>query len=165
MFLVPQKQLNKLNELPGLFPAQLIVSSREPTQATSGKRFSSRHTVPWRVEPGRGRDRSPGSVSAPGMRVSSPVGVLGLARWGWHLEKVWKWLGGPVPCIPCSAAHPEGLLAGASPTSAQRPCSLALGLRTGVAPGAELWARGLVAGPQPPSRGCPPACLVFCLHV
>ena len=34
---------------------------------------------------------------------------------------------------------------------------LALGLRTGVGPGAELWVTGLVVGPQLPSRGCPPS--------
>ena len=45
----PQKQLNKLHKLSGLFPAQLIVSSGEPTQTTSGKRFSSRSTAPWRA--------------------------------------------------------------------------------------------------------------------
>lgn len=46
--------------------------------------------------------------------MSSPLGVLGLMRWGWHLEKGWEWLGVLIFCTPYRAAHPERLLAEAS---------------------------------------------------
>ena len=96
MFL-PQQQLNKLNKLSGLFPAQLIASSKVNA-------VPSPRTAPWRHVSELGCAEGQGTwlcLLSGGMRVSSrcPRDIT--------LRRPGEWLGVLVPSIPQLSCCPR----------------------------------------------------------